>query len=114
MSQKPITRTLVLSFIWSFAVSITSFVGLMILGVMEQQHEGISPIAMLLVILMVASGPVWYTSLGMLANRLGRRWLVWVGLSFITSPIGPLVIFPLMLGHIKAARQAMVLPSTSA
>jgi len=51
MRQKPITHTLVLSFIWSFAVSITSFVGLMILGVMEQQHEGISPVAMLLVIL---------------------------------------------------------------
>ncbi len=112
MSQKPITRMLSSAFVWSFAVSIASFVGLMILGVTEQQHEGISPVAMVLVILMVAAGPVWYISLGMLANRLGRRWLVWVGLSFITTTIGPLVIFPLMLGHIKAARQATSLPDT--
>lgn len=113
MSQKPITRTLTSSFVWSFTVSIAGFVGLMILGVIEQKHDGISPVAMLLVILMVVAGSVWYISLGTLANRLGRRWLVWVGLSFITSPIGPLVIFPLMLGHIKAARQVMSPPSTS-
>jgi hypothetical protein len=111
MSQKPITRSLVLSFVWSFSVSVASFFGLMIFGAMRQQHEGITPVAMLLVVLMVISGPVWYASLGILANRVGRSW---VGLSFITSPIGPLVIFPLMLGHIKAARQATVLPSTLA
>lgn len=86
----------------------------MIIGVIEQQRDGIGPITMFLVILMVAAGPVWYTSLGMLAKRLGRRPLVWVGLSFVTSPIGPLVIFPLMLGHIKTASKAMAPPSISA
>jgi len=113
MSQSPITHTLSMAFAWSFWVSIASYVGFVILVVTEQQHEGISPVAVLLLILMVVAGPVWYISLGMLAKRLGRRWLVWVGLSFLTAPIGPLVTFPLMRRHIKAAQQTISLPSIS-
>jgi len=30
-------------------------------------------------------------SLGKLATRLGRSWIVWVGLSLLTKPIGPIV-----------------------
>jgi len=106
MTKKPISRALSLSFVWSFLVSVGSFIALMVIGATSAPHEGITTVEGLLVALMVLSGPVWYVSLGMLANRLGRRWLVWVGLSFITSPIGPFVIFPLMLGHMRAARQA--------
>jgi predicted branched-subunit amino acid permease len=113
MNPKQVTRPLYLSFVWSFSVSVACFVGLIILGAVAQ-HEGVSPVEVLLVVLMIIAGPVWYVSLGMLAHRLGRRWLVWVGLSFITSPIGPLVIFPLMLGHVKAARKAISSPAASA
>ena len=113
MGQKPVTRLLSSSFVWSFTVSIICLVGFIILGVTEQQHEGTSSVAMFLLIIMVVAGLVWYVSLGILAHRLGRSWLVWVGLSFITSPIGPLVIFPLMLGHIRAARQTVSAPSAS-
>ncbi|MCD6390172.1 MAG: hypothetical protein J7L69_12235 [Desulfobulbaceae bacterium] len=112
MNQKPVTRFLSLIFVWSFLVSVGGFVGLIILGVMAPPHEGISAIEELFVVLMVVAGPLWHVSLGMLAHRLGRRWLVWVGLSFITSPIGPLIIFPLMLGHMKVARQNTPVIST--
>ena len=94
-----------MSFIWSFVISITSFIGLIILGIIEQSHESISSFAALLAIISIIAGPVWYISLGMIAKRLGRRWFVWVGLSIITPPIGPIVIFPLMLAHVRAARQ---------
>ena len=105
MADKPITRALSLSFTWSFWLSVGAFLVLVVVGLATPQHQGLTAIELLLVLLMLAAGPVWYVSLGMVAHRLGRRWLVWVGLSFITSPIGPLVIYPLMLSHIRAARQ---------
>ena len=107
--DKPITRALYLSFVWSFLVSTACWVGLIVLGVAPpRRHGSITSVeailAFVIVILMLAASLVWYVSLGVLAHRLRRRWLVWVGLSFITSPIGPLIIFPLMLGHVRAAR----------
>ena len=104
MSQNPISSKLFLSFVWSFAISIASAIGLMILFIMQQPSPDAGPIYFLLVILIYAAGLVWHISLGLLANRLGRRWWVWVGLSFLTLPIGPLVIFWLMRKDIKAAQ----------
>lgn len=105
MSRKPVTRALRLSFIWSFVVSVGAFVGLITVGTATAANSGITAIEGLLLLVMVAAGSVWYVSLGMLAHRLGRRWLVWVGLSFIFSPIAPLITFPLMLGYTRAAAQ---------
>lgn len=34
---------------------------------------------------------VFWISLGTLAQRLGRSWIVWVGLTLLTKPIGPVV-----------------------
>jgi hypothetical protein len=106
MHLKPVTRALSLSFICSFLVLLGSIVGAIFLGPITAPHDDVTSVEALLLMLMLASGPVWYVSLGILANRLGRNWLVWVGLSFLTAPIGPLITFPLMLGHIRAARHS--------
>ena len=103
MNRKPVTRALAQSFIWSFIISVGCFVGMVVIGATTSRQPGITPAEGLLLLLMVAAGLGWYITLGMIASRLGRRWLVWTGVSFITAPIGPLVVFPLMLGHIKAA-----------
>ncbi len=103
MNQKPITRSLSQVFTWSFVISVGCFVGIIILGSTTPEHQGLAPAEAILLLLMVAAGLAWYITLGMIAHRLGRRWLIWTGLSFITAPIGPLVIYPLMLSYMKAA-----------
>jgi hypothetical protein len=103
MIQKPVTRPLAQAFTWSFLISLGSFIGIIAYGALGPTHEGIAPAEALLLFLMVVAGFAWYITLGMIAHRLGRRWLVWIGISFITAPIGPLVVYPLMLSHIKAA-----------
>ena len=46
---------------------------------------------------MLLGALVFYVALGMLARRLGKNPIVWVGLTVITTPIGPLVALPWML-----------------
>lgn len=106
MNGKPVTRLLSQTFTWSFLISVGCFLGMIVLGVTTPEHKGVTPVEAILLLLMVAAGWVWYITLGIIAHRLGRRWLVWTGLSIITAPIGPLIVYPLMLGHIKAARNS--------
>jgi hypothetical protein len=108
MNGKPITRLLSQAFTWSFLISVGCFVGIIALGAATSEHAGITPVEAILLLLMVAAGWVWYITLGIIAHRLGRRWIVWTGLPFITAPIGPLIAYLLMLGHIKADRDARV------
>ena len=37
--------------------------------------------------------PLFYISLGILAARLGKSWIVWVGLTIIAKPIGTIVAY---------------------
>ena len=108
MNEKPITRLLSQTFTGSFLISVGCFVGMIVLGVTTTEHTDITPVEAILLLLMVVAGWAWYITLGIIAHRLGRRWLVWTGLSFITTPIGPLIVYPLMLSHIKAARDTQV------
>jgi hypothetical protein len=67
-------------FVWSFWVSIGGFVstaGLLgILGFPEQELEGISLFVVLLPFaITVAAAYVWLIPLGIIANRLGRRYI---------------------------------------
>jgi hypothetical protein len=103
LNTATISRQLDRAFRWSFYISVGSFIALVIEGLVTASHHGITIIEAILVLLMIAAAPVWYVTLGMVAYRLGRRWPVWTGLSFITSPIGPFVIYPLMRSHMKAA-----------
>ena len=101
MNQKPITDRLYQSFVSSFWLGIVCLVALIVLGVAAPQKE---KAILTLAILWLITGPVWYVSLGMIAQRLGRRWLLWVVLPLVTAPFGSLVAFWLMHGHLKTAR----------
>ena len=48
---------------------------------------------------------VYLASLGVLASRLGRSPLVWVGLTFITSPFGFIISFFMMRRLVNASRK---------
>ncbi len=105
MNRKPVTRALSQTFTLAFLITVGCFVAMVILGATTPEHKGITPLEGFLLLLMVAGAWTWYIALGVIASRLGRRWLVWTGLSFITAPIGPFIAYPLMLGHIKSARE---------
>lgn len=50
----------------------------------------------------VAAGIVFLTCLGRLAARLGRSWLLWVGMTMIT-PFGPFIAYFMMRSLVKEA-----------
>ncbi len=51
---------------------------------------------LILSLLMPISGFLYYISLGILAHKNNKSFIVWVGLSMLTSPIGFIVSFLLM------------------
>ena len=77
---------------WSLIIAVASFVIAMMIASSEQT-KGISPFEGIAVLTWVISGLAFDISLGMLAKRLGRSWIVWVGLTLFTSPIGPFVAY---------------------
>ena len=46
--------------------------------------------------LLVVSSIAYYISLGILAKRSGRSWIVWVGLTILINPIGWIVAYFMM------------------
>ena len=55
----------------------------------------------------VAAGVVFLVCLGMLASRLGRSWLLWVGMTVIT-PFGPFIAYFLMRKLVREAIKGAV------
>jgi hypothetical protein len=48
-------------------------------------------------VLFVIGGFAYLIALGLLAHRSGHSWIVWVGLTLITSPLGILFSYPIAL-----------------
>ena len=63
------------------------------------------PIFLVVVLVLLASGFAFWISLGMLAAKTGRRGIVWVGLAFITAPIGSIIAYSRMLNVVKGRRE---------
>lgn len=80
---------------WSLAIAVASFVIAVASIVIAngEQIKGFAVFESILISAFLISGLVFYVSLGMLAKRLGRSWIVWIGLTFITKPIGPFVAY---------------------
>lgn len=63
------------------------------------------PIFLVVVPVLLVSGFAFWISLGMLAAKTGRSGVVWVGLSFITAPIGSIIAYSRMLNIVKGLRE---------
>jgi hypothetical protein len=59
----------------------------------------------------IVAGLVFLVCLGMLAARLGRNWILWVVLTILTPPFGPLIAYFMMR---KAVRDAVGMSNNSA
>jgi hypothetical protein len=77
---------------WSFATRVSGFVALMVIGFVAPS-KGLSPIEIVCVLAMLSASFPFYICLGILAKRMGRSWITWVGLTIITKPIGPFVAY---------------------
>lgn len=71
-----------------FATSIVSMLLLFIF--IDASDDGLS---FIFLAVMLITSLFFYINLGILTKRMGRSWIVWVGLTFITKPIGPIVSF---------------------
>jgi len=103
MNDKFVTPSLARIFTLSFVVMVGSIVGLVVLGLSAPEPMIVTPVTGVLLVLFIVAACSWYITLGVIASRLNRPWLAWVGLSLATAPLGPLVAYPLMLGHVKTA-----------
>jgi len=101
-TKRPVTRLLRQMFTWSIVGVVVPIVAIIVLANFASVQESVLPL--LLSFLCIASGITWSVTLGMIASRLGRSWVVWVGLSMITSPVGFVLASALMTGHIETAR----------
>ena len=89
----------------SFVAWIVGFV-VLIASTLSGEGSDSSLIALGAAVLVIAvSGWSYLISLGLLAKRTGRSWMLWSGLAFITSPIGILVSYPLMIGVLSEHRK---------
>lgn len=86
------TQRLMQYLTWSFVTGVSGFVALMVFGVVAPS-KGLSPLEIVCVLAMVSASIPFYICLGTLAKRMGRSWITWVGLTFITKPIGPFVAY---------------------
>tara|TARA_Y100000590_G_C14928627_1_gene716653 strand:- start:93 stop:425 length:333 start_codon:yes stop_codon:yes gene_type:complete len=101
MEKKIITQRLARTYTWSFIIALVSFfVAFYIVAV---ERDSLGQVATLMLIIGIISQWVWLISLGMCASRLGRRVIVWVGLTILFGPFSLLIVFPLMRGHISKA-----------
>ncbi len=78
----------------SFVVSVISIILLLLVSRegLAEQEAGLGAILLVYAVVWLA-GVAFWISLGTLARRLGRSVIIWVGLTFITSPIGPIVSY---------------------
>jgi hypothetical protein len=93
---------------WSFFISIGAIVAAIILQADDPTLFTANPLAPdLLIIIGIASvaGLAFYIALGQLAARLGKSWILWVGLSIITAPVGPFIAYLMMRVNIADARR---------
>src|SRR5688572_470292 len=96
---------LIRAFRMSFWISVGSTVALFGLAVVtdfQQEIHGIRLLALgLSAVVAFLSAPVWYLSLGIIASRLGKSWILWTGVTFITAPFGPPIAYARMNEAIK-------------
>lgn len=77
---------------WSLIVEVSGFVSLIVIAIVDTS-EDLLPLKIVCALAIFAATPPFYICLGILAKRLGRSWITWVGLTFITKPIGPFVAY---------------------
>ena len=88
----------------SFLLEIASFVTIILLPT-EGKAQGSLIIIFSCLFILVVAGLSFYVSLGMLASRLDKSWIVWVGLTIITKPIGSIIAYFMMRSKVNAASQ---------
>jgi len=103
MSDKKITPFLAKVFYITYPLVILCFVGMIWLAPPANSGTEPSSLSIVLVLLITVFGWAWIISLGIVASRLGKSWIVWCGLSIIFSPISPLIIYFIMIENIKNA-----------
>ena len=100
---------------WSFVTAVTSCALLVVLGILIAPASGepskepslLEGICLSVGGLVVyVTGLSFYICLGILAKRLSRSWIVWVGLTIITTPIGQFVAYFRMRHLVNSAIQA--------
>lgn len=103
--KKPVSSFLSKTFTWSFVFALGGLVGMVVAWVIAPEGKGMTPLMAVFLSLNIAAKLAWYITLGIIAHRLGRRWLVWTGVSFVLGPIGLLIVYLLMLGYIKVNQE---------
>jgi len=77
---------------WSFAASLLSFAAIIVFA-HEKQLEVSPGLGAFTVLVLFVSGVCFYVFLGILAVRMGRSPVVWVGATLVFTPFGPFAAY---------------------
>jgi hypothetical protein len=103
-NRKPVTPLLSKILTWSFIVCLVSLIGIIIAWTVRPEGRGLTSLTVILISLRTVAEVAFLITIGVIAHRLGRRWIVWAGFSFALGPIGLVVAYLIMNGYIKEAR----------
>lgn len=81
---------------WSFLLSVLCVVAVVAQSEISKSYPLPAWLFLLILSVLLIAGIVYYVSLGILAKRLGKSWITWIGLTVITKPFGPVVAYFLM------------------
>jgi len=95
--RKPLTF-----FHWSFWVSVAAVVLLVVVALVADDPDAPAPILLALFIVLSVAGWSYLIALGILASRTGRSWILWAGITFLTSPFGTIVSYIAMSTRTKS------------
>jgi hypothetical protein len=85
---------------WSLAGILVSFA--LVIGLAHLDEPNAIPALQAAALSVLAtSGLAYYVVLGMLADHLGRNWILWVGLTLVTKPVGPFIAYLMMRDRVK-------------
>jgi len=91
---------------WSFGILVLSAIAFVYVAQLGDKPEAAQTLSALLVLSIFASWIAFYVFLANLAIRLKRSVVVWVGLTFLTQPLGPIYAFTRMSDLVQQALRA--------
>jgi hypothetical protein len=89
---------------WSLAAILASLAIVIALANLDEPN-GMTVLKTAALSVLATSGLAYYVVLGMLADHLGRNWIVWVGLTLLTKPVGPFIAYLMMRDRVKCSPQ---------
>jgi hypothetical protein len=88
----------------SFWIAVVGTVVFFVVGAAVDDFDTVAAELGLLALVLIVAGWSYLVALGVLASRTGRSWILWAGLTLLTSPLGTIVSYLMMSSRAKSSK----------